>query len=135
MTEDHICVYRGGMLSIKLLGNLRGRRVLAIIQKLLKEHPHDDSFKIIFDFSELNQNLSPAETCLLTTYLARFEFPDNHRLAFVVSDSEKNEEFAQLIEFCLSQEGIDMNYFYNEALALRWLQKKNSNDEQQQLSA
>ena len=77
---------------------------------------------ILIDLTACHHTISFADICRVINRITRVNKDRNHRYAFVVGRHSRQIEIAQLLEFCLTQDNIPVQYFFDVNTASRWLE-------------
>lgn len=77
---------------------------------------------ILIDLTACQHSISFSEVCRVANRIAQANKVHPNRYAFIVGDEAKLIEVAQLLEFCLTQDGILTQYFFDVETASRWLE-------------
>jgi len=96
---------------------------LKVINEAIESCQQAECSGILIDLTACHHTISFANVCRVVNRITRAKKCRNNRYAFVVGRHSKQIEIAQLLEFCLTQDNISVQYFFDVNTASRWLEQ------------
>lgn len=95
---------------------------LKVIDRALQSCSQTPYSGILFDLTACQHHITVSDVCRVVNHIAQANKVSPNRYVFIVGEEAEQIEVAQLLEFCLTQDGIHAQYFFDVDTAAHWLE-------------
>lgn len=123
MTVEHAVYSSEKLIVMNASGTVDLMASKAAIRKIVDDPAYREQYRILLDLQDSTNVMSVADAYELARFMA---WPDpelpTHRKVAVVVSGEHDFDFAQFLELCAKNRGVNVRAFQSQSQAVQWLE-------------